>query len=125
MQGRPFFLAALISAIGAGPCWASAVLRGPITVTNVEALTVPPPAPIAAPAASKKAGATLQPAPLPDPDADGPRDSTGLGPGLTPAFYRQKAEFQGNGFSPASDINHGLNERRAPALGLGWTVPVK
>ncbi len=125
MQGRTFLLAALISAFSAAPAVASTLQRGPLTVTNVEALSVPPPAPIAAPAATTKAGAALLPAPLPDPDADGPHESAGLGPGLTPAFYRQKAEFQGNGFSPASDIDHGLNQRRAPALGLGWTVPVK
>ncbi len=94
-------------------------------VSNIDALTAPAsPSEIAAPAKTP-AATGLQPAPLPDPDIDGPSESAGLGPGLTPALFREKTEFQGNGFSPASNQDHGQNLRRAPAAGLNWVVPVK
>jgi hypothetical protein len=117
LLASPLFCAPALAASGGG---------GLLKVSNLEALSAPEPAPIVqAPPASAAAKSALQPAPLPNPDVDGPRETLGLGPGLTPALFHEKAEFQGAGFSPASNIDHGLNERRAPAAGLNWTVPVK
>lgn len=72
-----------------------------------------------------RASAQLQPAPLPNPDIDVPRENAAIGPGLAPAFFREKTNFQGNGFAPGSNLDHVQNERRAPVPGLSWTVPVK
>ncbi len=96
-----------------------------VLVSNLDVLTAPtPPSNIAEPAkAPERTG--LQPAPLPDPDVDGPSEAAVIGPGLTPALFHEKTEFQGSGFSPASNLDHGQNQRRAPAAGLNWVVPVK
>lgn len=81
---------------------------------------------IAAPRVSvSNARAELVPAPVPDPDVATPRDQVAIGPGLAPAFFREKTNFQGAGFAPASNLDHAQNERRAPVPGLSWTVPVK
>ena len=68
----------------------------------------------------------FQPAPMPDPDFDRPNGGGGAaGPSITPALFSHKAEFAGDGFAAASDADHGLDHRRAPAAGLNWSVPVK
>jgi hypothetical protein len=126
MFGRALALALLITPFaGAAPVWGTPTNSHVLAVTNLEALSAPDPVQLATPAAPRVIGTGLLPAPLPDPDVDGPHESAGLGPGLTPALFHEKAVFQGNGFSPASNLDHGINERRAPAAGLNWTVPVK
>jgi hypothetical protein len=65
------------------------------------------------------------PAPVPDPDADAPSTYVARGPSLSPALFSHKAEFAGDGYAPASDPDHGLDNRRTPAAGLNWSVPVK
>ena len=67
----------------------------------------------------------FQPAPMPDPDVDPPSGAGAHGPSLTPALFSHKEEFAGDGFSSASDADHGIDHRRAPAAGLNWSVPVK
>jgi hypothetical protein len=75
----------------------------------------------AAPAAARG----FQPAPVPDQDADAPSTYVPRGPSLSPALFSHKAEFAGDGYAPASDPDHGLDNRRTPAAGLNWSVPVK
>ena len=83
-------------------------------------------APIAPPEKSKLSVAgVFQPAPMPDPDAEAPAGGGASGPSLTPALFSHKEEFAGDGFAAASDADHGLDHRRAPAAGLNWSVPVK
>ena len=67
----------------------------------------------------------FQPAPMPDPDVDPPSGASSHGPSLTPALFAHKEEFAGDGYSSASDADHGIDHRRAPAAGLNWSVPVK
>ena len=69
----------------------------------------------------------FQPAPVPDPDADRPTGGAEgqRGPSIAPALFSHKEEFAGDGFAAASDADHGLDHRRAPAAGLNWSVPVK
>jgi hypothetical protein len=87
------------------------------------------PAPIApSPAGRAKANAVagvFSPAPMPDQDVDPPAGSSARGPSLSPALFSHKEEFAGDGFAAASDADHGLDHRRAPAAGLNWSVPVK
>jgi hypothetical protein len=67
----------------------------------------------------------FQPAPMPDQDAAAPSTYTPRGASLSPALFSHKAEFAGDGYAPASDPDHGLDNRRTPAAGLNWSVPVK
>ena len=72
------------------------------------------------------ASGVFQPAPMPDPDADPPSaGAAAQRPSITPALFSHKEEFAGDGFAAASDADHGLDHRRAPAAGLNWSVPVK
>jgi hypothetical protein len=68
---------------------------------------------------------TFLPAPMPDPDIDPPHGAAARGPSLSPAFFRHKEEFNGDGYAVDSDPDHGLDQRRTPAAGLNWSVPVK
>jgi hypothetical protein len=79
----------------------------------------------AAAPATGAASQSFQPAPVPDPDIDPPKGSVARGPSLTPALFSHKSEFEGDGYAPASDPDHGLDKRRTPAAGLNWSVPVK
>ena len=78
-------------------------------------------------AATASAGQIYQPAPMPNPDAEPPHDGDAAPSRATlaPALFSHKAEFQGDGYSAASSVDHGLDERRTPAAGLNWSVPVK
>jgi hypothetical protein len=67
----------------------------------------------------------FQPAPMPDQDADAPSTYVPRGAELSPALFSHKSEFAGDGYAPASDPDHGLDNRRTPAAGLNWSVPVK
>jgi hypothetical protein len=126
MTGRALAIALLITPFtGVVPVWAASTNPLLLSTTDLGALSAPPSVQPPAPPSQASVITGLQPAPLPNPDADGPRESTGLGPGLTPALFHEKAVFQGNGYSPASDLEHGVNERRTPAAGLNWTLPVK
>ena len=126
MNGRALAIALLITPFtGAAPVWAASTTVHALTVMNIEALSAPPSVQPPSPPSPATVINGLQPAPLPNPDVDGPHESAGLGPGLTPALFHEKTEFQGNGFSPGSNLDHGVNERRTPAAGLNWTVPVK
>ena len=76
--------------------------------------------------ASANASQIYQPAPMPNPDIDPPQGDAGPSRAtLAPALFSHKAEFQGDGYSNASNVDHGLDERRTPAAGLNWSVPVK
>jgi hypothetical protein len=70
-------------------------------------------------------GPAFQPAPMPDPDLGPPSGNVSRGASLTPALFSHKAEFEGDGYSTASDPDHGLDKRRTPAAGLNWSVPVR
>ena len=82
--------------------------------------------PVAQPQPKLSVSGAFQPAPMPDPDVDPPSGaSSARGASLTPALFSHKEEFAGDGFAAASDADHGLDHRRAPAAGLNWSVPVK
>ena len=92
-------------------------------VSGVIALPGPAPSAIAAPVKAM-AQTELEPAPVPDPDIDPPKDVV-LRPDLSPALLSAKTEFQGDGFSNASNKDYGQDKRANPAAGLNWSVPVK
>ncbi len=99
----------------------------PIQVTGAT-LSAEQTQPLALVAPQSKTGAVagvFAPAPMPDPDVDPPSGSVAGGPSLTPAIFAHKEEFAGDGYAAASDADHGLDHRRAPAAGLNWSVPVK
>ena len=82
--------------------------------------------PLVQPQAKLGVSGAFQPAPMPDPDVDPPSGGgSARGASLTPAIFSHKEEFAGDGFAAASDADHGLDHRRAPAAGLNWSVPVK
>ncbi len=96
-----------------------------VTETSLSAEQPPPPGPGAPKTRADKVAGVFAPAPMPDQDFDPPSGTTARGPSLSPALFSHKAEFAGDGFSAASDADHGLDHRRAPAAGLNWSVPVK
>ena len=122
-------LPALVLVLAASPAFAgqhqSAALKAAsaLQVANVEALSEQTSA-IAQPVKAM-AIIGMQPAPMPDPDIDPPHSDGPAGPNLAPALLSPKLEFQGNGFSHASNRDYGIDQRTQPAAGLNWSVPVK
>ena len=66
----------------------------------------------------------LVPAPVPDPDLQAPSGETASAPSLGPALLSRDSQFAGNGFSQASSLDHGTEEKEKPAAGFKVSVPV-
>ncbi len=90
----------------------------------MQALTAQPPSVILQPVHAM-AVLGMEPAPMPNPDIDPPHTAGTPEPSLQPAFLSAKQEFQGDGFSHASNRDYGIDQRTQPAAGLNLSVPVK
>jgi hypothetical protein len=116
-------LTGLLLVVAALPAAGAAPPRSGLAVASVEAIA-PHPSVIAIP--GKPAPAPdVQPAPMPNPDIDPPHGEARRGADLEPAFLSEKVEFQGNGFSPASNLDYAVDQRTRPAAGINLSVPVK
>jgi hypothetical protein len=80
---------------------------------------------IAAPAPSAGHADGLAPAPLPNVDIDEPKTWSPPTAHISPALLSRNDVFEGNGFSNASNNDHGIDERTQPAAGLNLFVPVR
>jgi hypothetical protein len=85
----------------------------------------PAPVRIAAPVMTPEQVNGLAPAPLPNQDIEEPSLSGPPTTRISPALLSRNDVFEGNGFSNASNIDHGIDERTPPAAGLNLFVPVK
>jgi|GEM_PF-1894552 len=65
-----------------------------------------------------------QAAPVPDPDAQGPRGTVRTDAEVGPRFLSATPLFQGDGYAYASSQQATLERRKAAAAGLGLSVPV-
>jgi hypothetical protein len=80
---------------------------------------------IAAPVMTTEQVNGLAPAPLPNVDMDEPATSGPQTTRISPALLSRNDVFEGNGFSNASNNDHGIDERTQPAAGLNLFVPVR
>jgi hypothetical protein len=117
-------LPALLLVFAASPALAGAVKPHILQVADLQALASAPQSMIAQPVKAM-AIVGMQPAPVPNPDIDPPHGAGPGGPSLEPAFLSPKLEFQGDGFSHASNRDYGIDQRTQPAAGLNLSVPVK
>jgi hypothetical protein len=117
-------LPALLLVFATAPALAGTPKPHVLQVADLQALTGAPPSVILQPTKAM-AIIGMQPAPVPNPDIDPPHGSGPAGPSLEPAFLSPKLEFQGDGFSHASNRDYGIDQRTQPAAGLNLSVPVK
>ena len=117
-------LPALLLVFAASPAIAGTAKPHAISVSNLEALSGQPPSVIVQPVQAM-AVIGLQPAPLPNPDIDPPNSAGPAETSLSPALLSSKELFQGDGFSHASNRDHGIDQRTQPAAGLNLSMPVK
>lgn len=113
---------AFVLVLAASPAFAASPAKS-LTVADVQALSTQPSAILQPVKAMATMG--LQPAPMPNPDVDPPHSGGPSEPTLAPALMSEKLEFQGNGFSQASNRDYGVDQRTKPAAGLSLSVPVK
>jgi len=106
----------------AAPASATKALR--VQLVDAGALTVPASDLIVARSHAQVAASELQPAPLPNPDAQPPNISGGPGTSLNPALISRKLEFEGNGFANFSNLDYAIDDKQKPAAGLNLRVPL-
>jgi len=107
----------------AAPANATKALR--VQLVDAGALAAPASDLIVAHTTAQVAAAELQPAPLPNPDAQAPNLGGAPSASLNPALLSRKPEFQGNGFANFSNLDYAIDDKTKPAAGLNLSVPVK
>ncbi len=124
--GTWFAAPLLLGLAAAGPVARPAPPSLQVQIADAGPLSGAAPAPVlASPKPLVVLPAGLEPAPVPDPDVYGPNTAGGLkGASLAPAFFSQKAEFAGDGFTGKSSSEDTADRRRQPAAGFNLKVPV-
>ena len=97
----------------------------PVQLADATLASRPAPLLIAAPATMSQQTEGLVSAPLPNVDIDEPATSGPATARISPALLSRNDVFEGNGFSNASNNDHGIDERTQPAAGLNLFVPVR
>ena len=97
----------------------------PVQFADVTLASRPAPTLIAVPVTIPTEADALAPAPLPNVDIDEPATSGPASARISPALLSRNDVFEGNGFSNASNNDHGIDERTQPAAGLNLFVPVR
>ena len=121
----PRCMRALLMMVACCPlAWSPAWSASPVTATpEVIAPVAPAPLqPIQTDIAITAVAATrLQPAPMPDADADAPVVLAGDEAVLKPRLYGQRSEYHGDGYTGTSD-DHARNLQPAPGLSVSMPL---
>jgi hypothetical protein len=96
-----------------------------VQLVDAGALAAPASNLIVARSPAQLAASELQPAPLPNPDAQAPTLAGAPSTRLNPALLSRKLEFDGNGFANFSSLDYAIDDKTKPAAGLNLSVPVK